>query len=149
MQSNTDYYTAMSILAGATRKDPNDFSDRYNTKLTAAEEAAFQAWAKAEGRERDVYDYDLRGAWRELTSGTMSEDDRGHLGDKYKKPNHPTFSTQSKYSTPETPGGVWSTQNGVVTYTPSDFVLNNIGVENLKRYFSRVEKGVNLNLKGK
>ena len=141
------YYETMAIVAGATKKDPLDFSDRYNTKLTPAEEKAYQAWAKAEGRERDVYDYDLRGAWRELQSGSMSEDERGHLGDKYKKPNHPTFSTQSKYSTAETPGGVWSEENGITVYTPSDFVLNNIGADNLRRYFDIAEPGVKLNIK--
>lgn len=138
---------AVAAAASASPADPMDFSDRYNTKLTPAEEKAYQAWAKAEGRERDVYDYDLRGAWKELQSGSMSEDERGHLGDKYKKPNHPTFSTQSKYSTAETPGGVWSEKNGVTVYTPSDFVLNSIGAENLKRYFSRVEPNVELNIK--
>lgn len=135
--------------ATATRSgiDPHDFSDRYNTKLSAKDELAYQEWAKAEGRERDVYDYDLRGAWKELQSGSMTEDERGHLGDKYKKPNHPTFSTQSKYSTADTPGGVWSEKNGVTVYTPSKFVLDNIGADNLRMYFKRVEPNVELNIK--
>lgn len=65
-------------------KEPWDFSDRYNTKLTDEEERAYQQWAKDVGRERDVYNYDLRGAWREIMAGTMAEDERKHLGDKYK-----------------------------------------------------------------
>ena len=54
---------AVAAAASASPADPMDFSDRYNTKLTPAEAKAYQAWAKAERRERDVYDYDLRGAW--------------------------------------------------------------------------------------
>ena len=75
-----------------------DYSDKFNTVLAPDEEEKYQAWATENHREKDVYDYDLRGAWKELQSGTMSEDERGHLGDKYKKPNHPTFSDQSIYS---------------------------------------------------
>lgn len=132
-----------AALAGA---DPNDYSDKYNTKLTPEEEAAYQEWARKVGRSRDTYDYDLRGAWKELQSGTMTEDERGHLGDKYKKPNHPTFSDQSKYSTPETPGGTWTEEGGVVTYTPSAWVVKRFGADNLKRYFDRFEPDVRLNL---
>lgn len=139
-----------AIAAGAAKAaDPHDFTNKYNTKLTPDEEKEYQAWAKAEGRERDTYDYDLRGAWKELKSGTMSEDERGHLGDKYKKPNHPTFSTQSKYSSAETPGGVWSEENGRTVYTPSEFVRKGMGDENLKAYFSRFEPDVELRLGSK
>lgn len=140
-----ELFEAVAAAAGSAKEiDPRDFTNKYNTKLSPEEEKEYQSWAKAEGRERDTYDYDLRGAWKELKSGTMSEDERGHLGDKYKKPNHPTFSTQSKYSTDETPGGVWSVENGRTVYTPSDFVRRNTGDENLKAYFGRYEPGVEL-----
>lgn len=137
-----------NVVRGAVARkyrDPRDYSDRYNTRLTSAEEAQYQEWAKSQGRENDVYDYDLRGAWKEIMSGTMSEDERGHLGDKYKKPNHVTFSTQSKYSTKETPGGTWEQdENGQVSYTPSDHVLRLHGKEKLKGYFENFEQGVQL-----
>src|SRR5690242_7452603 len=73
--------------------DPNDFSGRYNTQLTPAEEQQFQQWAQASGRANDTYDYDLRGAWK---SGAATAPN-GHLPDTFKKPNHPTFSDQSQY----------------------------------------------------
>ena len=79
------------------QNDPMDYSAQYNTKLSAQEERDFQTWAEKEGRANDTYDYDLRGAYKELQSGEMTEADNGHLGDKYKKPNHPTFSDQSQY----------------------------------------------------
>lgn len=127
--------------------DPNDFTNRYNTKLSASEEREFQEWAIQQGRQRDTYDYDLRGAWKELRGGTMTEDQRGHLGDKYKKPNHITFSTESKYSTEETKGGTWSRgENGRYVYTPSKYVLRRHGAERLRSYFNEYEKSADLGI---
>ena len=123
--------------------EEQDFTDQYNTQLTPEEEREFQAWAKAEGRERDVFNYDLRGAWKELKSGTMSEDARGHLGDKYKKPNHPTFSDQSIYSTEENRGGHWSVENGQDVFVPRR-ELSASEANYLQQYFAEREPGVQL-----
>lgn len=123
--------------------EEKDFTDQYNTQLTPEEEREFQAWAKAEGRERDVFNYDLRGAWKELKSGTMSEDARGHLGDKYKKPNHPTFSDQSIYSTKENQGGHWSVENGQDVFVPGR-ELSAAEANYLQQYFAEREPGVQL-----
>ena len=127
-----------------------DYSDKFNTVLSPDEEEKYQAWATENHREKDVYDYDLRGAWKELQSGTMSEDERGHLGDKYKKPNHPTFSDQSIYSGQDgVTGGVWSRNaEGKDVYTPGR-KLSSVEVDRLRRYFLRNEPGVVLDLKGK
>lgn len=123
--------------------EEQDFTDQYNTQLTPEEEREFQAWAKAEGRERDVFNYDLRGAWKELKSGTMSEDARGHLGDKYKKPNHPTFSNQSIYSTKENQGGHWSVENGQDVFVPGRELFA-AEANYLQQYFAEREPGVQL-----
>lgn len=127
-----------------------DYSDKFNTVLSPDEEEKYQAWATENHREKDVYDYDLRGAWRELQSGTMSEDERGHLGDKYKKPNHPTFSDQSIYSGQDgVAGGVWSRNaEGKDVYTPGR-KLSSVEADRLRRYFLRNEPGVMLDLKDK
>lgn len=118
--------------------DPMDFSSKYNTKLSGAEESKFQQWAQKSGRAGDTYDYDLRGAWKELQSGKMSEDARGHLGDKYKKPNHPTFSDQSVYHGRDGyKGGSWGDQGGKYTYTPSENHL--WSRDELSKYFSARE----------
>ncbi len=125
-------------------RDPLDFSDRYNTALTPEQESAYQAWKKQEGREGDEYDYDLRGAWVELQQGTMKEDERRHLGDRYKKPNHPTFSDQSIYHGQDGyMGGHWSGDDkSGLTYTaaPSNMWRR----EDLERYFGEREPGVTL-----
>ncbi len=128
---------------------PDDMSGQYNTQLTPDEESAYQAWAKGQGREKDVFNYDLRGAWKELQSGTMSEDERGHLGDKYKKPNHPTFSTESIYNGKDGyQGGVWSREGNVDIYTPQH-KLTPEQAKRLRLYFAQNEEGVALNLKDK
>lgn len=127
-----------------------DYSDKFNTVLSPDEEEKYQAWATENHREKDVYDYDLRGAWKELQSGTMSEDERGHLGDKYKKPNHPTFSDQSIYNGQDgVTGGVWSRNaEGKDVYTPGR-KLSSVEADRLRRYFLRNEPGVVLDLKDK
>lgn len=127
-----------------------DYSDKFNTVLSPDEEEKYQVWATENHREKDVYDYDLRGAWKELQSGTMSEDERGHLGDKYKKPNHPTFSDQSIYSGQDgVTGGVWSRNaEGKDVYTPGR-KLSSVEADRLRRYFLRNEPGVVLDLKDK
>lgn len=128
---------------------PDDMSGQYNTQLSPDEESAYQAWAKGQGREKDVFNYDLRGAWKELQSGTMSEDERGHLGDKYKKPNHPTFSTESIYNGKDGyQGGVWSREGNVDVYTPQH-KLTPEQAKRLRLYFAQNEEGVALNLKDK
>lgn len=127
--------------AASSTTDPNDFSERYNTKLSPEEEVRFQEWARKENRTGDVYDYDLRGAWRELQSGDMTEDARGHLGDKYKKPNHPTFSNQSRYNGVDGYlGGTWSEEDGKTVYKATK--QNMLSKAQLARYFSRAEPGV-------
>lgn len=133
-------------------EDNFHYITNFNTKLTSDEEKAFQQWAEQEsiktGRDkfRDLEDYDLKGAWKELQQGTMSEDERGHLGDKYKKPNHPTFSDQSIYHNTKDPktgtkyeGGTWGKEGEKDTYTPSKHVLKFHGDTGLSNYFNDVE----------
>jgi len=79
---------------GKGLKDPYDFSDRYNTRLSAAEEKRFLKSSMAS----DVYDYDSRGEWKAIEDGELPRRKPGEHGtDKYKKPNHPTFSDESIY----------------------------------------------------
>lgn len=127
-------------------KDENDFSDKFNTKLSPKEEKEYQEWAKENNREKDVYDYDLRGARKELKSGSMSEDERGHLGDKYKKPNHITFSDQSIYaSEPGATPGRWSKRDGKDVYTPGR-QMQGPERERLSRYFDKFEPNAILDM---
>lgn len=69
--------------------------DAYSTPLSLHDEAAYQLW-KIQNAPRDSgADYDLRGAY---LANMQRDPDNGHMGDRFKKPNHPTFSDQSQYA---------------------------------------------------
>ena len=100
----------------------------YDTSLNPEQEQGFRKWTVEKfGKGKPVADvdalvknqtsdYDLRGAYLESQQhGDLQDKETGHFPDTYKKPGHPTFSTQSKYSTPENMGGTWEGN----TYTPS------------------------------
>lgn len=82
----------------------------YNPNL-AAKDQAFQQWYSLntpEGKHgipfSDQLDYDYYSAFRNNDIGQSSN---AHFTDRYKRPNHPTFSDESMYSVPENPGGHW------------------------------------------
>ena len=91
----------------------------YDTELGASGEAHYQEWKKTLPEQlQSEEDYDLRGYYKE----TGGEDAEGHLTDKYKKPNHPTFSTESKYYKKGIWAGKWN-KNGdfeIPEDTPAD-----------------------------
>lgn len=116
----------------------SDMSGVYNTPLSSDEEAAFQQWAKANPRLASTYDYDARGFWK---SGAGVADN-GHGSDMWKKPNHPTFSTGSKYSGIDGfLGGSWNEAGPSATFTPSQTNIQNMPLEDLMAYFRKVEPG--------
>jgi hypothetical protein len=114
-------------------------SGAYNTALTPEEEAAFQKWAASNPRLGSTYDYDARGFWRD---GAKASSDTGHGGDRWKKPNHPTFSTQSQYNGVDGfTGGSWGQHGPAWTFTPSQTNVRNMPMDELLRYFQRAEPG--------
>jgi hypothetical protein len=66
----------------------------FDTKLAPSEEAEFKVWKQKYAPKDSGMDYDLRGAFK---AGEKPGAD-GHWTDKFKKPNHPTFSDQSQYA---------------------------------------------------
>src|SRR3954468_6632520 len=93
---------------------PPDMTNQYNTRLSRKDEALFQRSPTA----KDVFDYDARG---EFISGQNRDNPTGHGSDTFKKPNHPTFSNESKYHGVDGHvGGTWGVDaDGKDTYTPS------------------------------
>lgn len=84
---------------------PNvNLSGLFNTRLSPEDEAAFRL--QPIGRQMDTWDYDPRAEFE--GGGFAAYADNGHGGDYGKKPNHPTFSEESKYSNPLHPGGRWA-----------------------------------------
>ena len=112
-----------------------DYTHEFNTPLTPEEEARYRR--ELGDKANDTYDYDMRGFWK--SQGQL--DPRGHAGDQFKKPNHPTFSDQSQYSNFAVPGGHWSEPRipEKVHFTPSHVNIENMGEQGLQAYFEEVE----------
>lgn len=107
------------------------FRDRFNTELTPEETFKYHDWldqeSKKAGRDKsnDVIDYDMQGFFKD---GQAFSDENGHGSDLYKKPNHPSFSNESKYHGTEDQngkweGGQWSKEGEEKTFTPSRTML--------------------------
>jgi len=79
------------------QRSKGTFETQYETPLTPIEEKRYQAWKKELAPNDSGFDYDYRGAFK---SGVLPGED-GHWPDTFKKPNHPTFSNESKYAVGE------------------------------------------------
>jgi len=126
-----------------------DLTGQYNTTLTPEELAAYKAWlaqlSAFKGRDvsGDTFDYDLAGAFK----AGETPDARGHLDDRFKKPNHMTFSQESIYSgsDPMTAGGQWLPHRpGRWDFQASPANLRSHGRAALEDYFRRVEPNSHL-----
>jgi hypothetical protein len=104
-------------MGGANTSDPN-----------------FLKWKSQYAPNDSGGDYDLEGAYR---AGIKPDSESGHFPDTFKKTNHPTFSNESKYSTPETPGGTWGVDaKGRNTFTPSQWMASDVNrMSSLQKYF--------------
>lgn len=125
---------------------PNKFdSTEFDTKLGTDDEQKFQKWKAQYAPNDDGSDYDLRGAFQ---SGITPDAERGHFPDTFKKPNHPTFSTESKWNGFKDSsgqvylGGKWGEDKGKTNFlaSPTNLQFHN----DLQDYFKRVEPDSNL-----
>jgi hypothetical protein len=89
-------------------------------------------------KREEAAGYDLRGY---INKHGIPDQSKGqHLTDEFKLPHHITFSTDSKYHTPETPGGKWEKDASERWhYTPSGFVVKQHGADKLRKYFKERE----------
>jgi len=134
-------------------RDNLDFSDKYNTQLNPAQEQQYQEWSNKLAEDRGwspneiTRDYDMRGYWLKY-AGAQSNQPNGHFTDEFKKPNHPTFSTESKYSGQDNYiGGKWQeNKDGSWAFTPSSTTIKMWGKDKLIKYWDKVEPGNKLNL---
>lgn len=117
----------------------------FDTKLTPLEESRYRLAAAKAGRSGDSKDYDLRGAWNKDAASIGS---KGHLTDEFKKPNHPSFSTDSMYSSASNPGGSWvAGAKDSWSFTPSKRQISRAGgLAPFKKAFGSSERGQNSGL---
>lgn len=143
----TDLGNKIGLAQSPKAIEPQDYTNKYNTQLSPQDEVAYQKWATQNNKTKDSFDYDLRGAWKEGVAGTGEV----HSPDTYKKPNHPTFSNQSKYNGAEgKTGGEWvDLGNNKFKFNASQSNVDNLGERGLQEYFNQREKGNTLVLPNK
>lgn len=134
-----------------TTRGMHDLSSVFNTPLPPKLETHYQEWANKNGKGQETRDYDLRGAFLAALQGDSrtkwlvdpkaSKDQRGHLPDDWKKPNHPTFSKDSHYSgTTGYEGGDWQQgKDGKWTFAASPHNLLFQSPQQLQQYMARAE----------
>lgn len=133
-------------MANGGRVDrEHDWTNRDNTALSPSDEAAYEAWATKYHRTGDTYDYDMRGWWLENHGAAP---DGGHFTDKYKKPNHNTFSDESIYSGDKYQGGHWGTEGGKTRFFASKTNRRFHTRREEREYFNQVEPDNDLIYKG-
>jgi hypothetical protein len=133
---------SQNALANAYPQQGNALSQSLVPPAPSVLDYAYQAWKQQHGL-RETSDYDLRGAFN---SG-LHPDERGHLDDTFKRPNHITFSTDSQYSTPQEQGGVWQQlPGGKWSFTPGPANLRRYSPQQLQAYFQQYEPDSILNL---
>lgn len=133
-------------------KDPSlKYVSNYNTGLNQQEFNEFWNWAndRYKGHDNVLYEmgaYDLQGAWKDIKAGKIQFDpNTGHLPDTYKKPNHITFSNESKYHNgKDFNGGQWEQNGNRWKFKVSPQTVQLYGKDYLQKYFSENEKDVDL-----
>ena len=78
----------------------------------------------------------MRGAWQ----AGEGQGGNGHFTDRFKKPNHPTFSNESIYNGADGQyGGEWLNILGRDVFVPTETNLAQNDSEWLRKYFAEVE----------
>lgn len=103
-------------------------ANNYETYLPPDQEPAFQTWKAVNAKDNSGADYDLRGAFE---AGVKPDPKTGQLPDTFKKPNHPTFTDQSKYAEYGKPGRLdgdtYVPAGGAKPPAESEGILSTIG----------------------
>lgn len=96
---------------------------------------------------KDAQDYDLESYYNNLKYNPNESSADMHLPDTYKKPNHPTFSSESMYHIPGIQeGGSWTGDDDQWSFKPSDLNLDNMPAEQMEDYFSKADPNAKLDL---
>lgn len=114
------------------------FLNRWNTNIPKDKIKAYREYL-AKYKKGDGYgdaeDYDIKGAFM----AGEKPDERGHMTDRFKKPNHPTFSKSSQYNGKNgEEGGDWD--ESTHTFNPGKSNTRYRSSEELQQYFKQVEE---------
>jgi hypothetical protein len=105
-------------------------------------------WARAGGKNagEEEKDYDLRGYYKAGGQLATPGGNPVHLPDTFKKPNHPTFSDESKYSGPGNEGGHWLTDKSgnYIGFQAGPANLYYHSPQDMQAYFDKYEPGIQL-----
>lgn len=125
---------------------------KYDTAVPKGREAEYRAWKAKYAPDDSGEDYDLQGAFME---GLAPDPRTGHWPDKYKKPNHPTFSVESKYAVGADANlaGTWDGE----TYVPNPNAVSELwnravkstgNLDGMARVFAAMSGESSLNQRG-
>lgn len=135
----------LGSIVKAYKNVSRGYDDNYDTILGSQEEEKFQDWKTKNAPNDTGADYDLRGAYKANLSRDSEE---AHLPDTFKKPSHPTFSDQSKYSTPDAPGGKWEklddNNDHSWTFAPSAENYKHRSLDDIQDYLKNTDPDVKL-----
>lgn len=131
---------------------PQNYKPNMPSQANMETMEGFNQYLSDTGRISDDYDYESfyndKGAFLQWLTEEIRNPGKAHFTDKYKRPNHLTFSEESVYSgQDDVVGGKWSNRQGKFTYTPSMYNINqNGGVDKYIEKFNRYEPNTRLDL---
>ena len=131
---------------------PKNYKPNMPSQASMETMEGFNQYLSDTGRMSDDYDYESlyndKGAFLQWLAEEIRNPGKAHFTDKYKRPNHLTFSEESVYSgQDDVVGGKWSNRQGKFTYTPSMYNINqNSGVDKYIEKFNRYEPDTRLDL---
>jgi len=127
-----------------------DMSNQYNTPIPPELMPEYLKWVQQESRKKgydvrqEAKSYDIQGLFLALHEGegNLQDEKTGHSTDRFKKPNHISFSNESKYSVNGMEGGKW----GIGEFTPSKTNFQFHDPNDIFMYFRDREPNIKLNL---
>lgn len=137
-------------LAGTSARESanNFYRNNFNTAIPQALKEEYNKWLQSlpEG-QRSTDDYDLAGYFMAGKNGEngiklYDRENGEHFIDRFKKPNHPTFSNESQYSSPMGfQGGRWLEGRNGWIFEPN---FNIYSKEELRDYMLKNEPNASL-----
>lgn len=120
------------------------------TKLPERKYKTYKDWVtylESTGRKVDK-DYDNEGFYNDPDTYFVWQEEeeknpgKAHMSDKYKLPTYMTFSTDSKYSTPDKTGGTWSSDDNGDIFITSPYLESIHSLADYLRWLPTNDSGV-------